>query len=153
MWAHIGLELPRHWGDNHPLDIDFHRTGSFFDVPNKFWELQITSFSWTTLFDIEINGRPRQDHAGIAFSVTILGVYLSIQVYDNRHWNREAGRWYLPGEEEELWGKPRNPDILASDDYKRAVAYVRSRAPEGQRRKDDPVEVIQGLLNQIERTE
>lgn len=148
------LQLPRHWAGNHhhPLKINFSRHGYFFSIPNQYWEVQITSFLWTSLFDFEFWLSSRTDHAGLNVNFTILGVFFSFQVYDGRHWNSKEDRWYLPGEEEELWGKPQNPDILASPEYALAIDYMNRRA-ESQRHKDDPVSIIQGLLNQIERTE
>lgn len=39
------------------------------------------------------------DHAGVLLQLGIIGGLLLINFYDNRHWNYDANRWYLPGEE------------------------------------------------------
>lgn len=41
-------------------------------------------FRWTT----------RQDHAGMNLELGLLGYTVSLQYYDTRHWNEEAGRFY-----------------------------------------------------------
>jgi hypothetical protein len=33
------------------------------------------------------------DHAGPSFDLTILWFYVSVKLYDNRHWNYDNNRW------------------------------------------------------------
>lgn len=40
------------------------------------------------------------DHAGLDFRVEILGFWLSLNIYDGRHWNYDKDRFYFPGEEQ-----------------------------------------------------
>lgn len=44
--------------------------------------------------------RRRQDHAGISFEITILGVFFALCLYDYRHWNSVENRFYLESEPE-----------------------------------------------------
>jgi hypothetical protein len=50
-------------------------------------------------FEFLIKWTTKQDHAGFRF---VFGIYrlfwISIEIYDHRHWNYEKDRWYLPGE-------------------------------------------------------
>ena len=39
------------------------------------------------------------DHAGLHFELELVGFYLYFQIYDGRHWNYKAKRYYLDGEE------------------------------------------------------
>jgi hypothetical protein len=39
------------------------------------------------------------DHAGFHFYFEVIGFSIQLEIYDSRHWNYEAKRWYLPGEE------------------------------------------------------
>jgi hypothetical protein len=36
----------------------------------------------------------RQSHAGIMLDIGLFGYSVSVQYYDTRHWNEEAGRYY-----------------------------------------------------------
>ena len=74
---------------------------------NKNLEVQVTWFDWQTLFEIHAETHWRgHDHAGPRLEITVLGLFMNVQLYDGRHWNREENRWYLPGEEQqdEIWG-------------------------------------------------
>lgn len=64
---------------------------------NKYAELEVYrdssflsfNFSWTI----------RQSHAGLDIELGLLGYCLHFNLYDNRHWNYEAGRYYKYSEE------------------------------------------------------
>lgn len=145
-----GLRLPRHWSTKeHPLRVSFWRHGDFFNVPNKYWEVQIDSFEWTTLFDLEIDWSSRQDHAGLNVSITLLGIFFAAQVYDSRHWNDEAGRFY-EADEDEGWDSYRHPELLETEGYKKAAAYLQTRA-DTRRQADDPTEILRRLVMTCER--
>lgn len=72
---------------------------------NKFIELQISKWghSWT-LIGLTINPSWYRDHAGLFLEFELFNYALIINFYDHRHWYREKGRWFLPGEEEEVYG-------------------------------------------------
>ena len=56
---------------------------------NKEW-------SW---FEFSLRWNRKCDHAGITFSLEILGLDFNFKYYDSRHWNYKENRWYLEGEE------------------------------------------------------
>jgi hypothetical protein len=70
---------------------------------NKSWEFEIGRFPEWNWFDFKLKLTRKEDHAGLYKYVEILGFFISFQIYDNRHWNYEKDRWYLPGEEIEEW--------------------------------------------------
>lgn len=74
----------------------FNKAG---DTPfkNKSWEIQIDKCSDIIGFELRIT--TRQSHAGIFLSFGLLGYDVIFQVYDNRHWNYEEGRWMRYSEE------------------------------------------------------
>jgi hypothetical protein len=151
----IGLTLPYQWAENaKKINLDFWRHGSFFNIPHKFWEVQIAHFNWTTLFDISIDTRwAYQDHGGVFFDLTVLGFYFGANVYDERHWNDDANRWYVEGEEESEWGeRPDRKNILIeqSDAYRDAKKAYAERSEHLRRRPDDLVETMRRLLMEIE---
>lgn len=43
------------------------------------------------LFDFQWSRKT--DHAGISFSIGLLGAYVSVQFYDTRHWDHDNERW------------------------------------------------------------
>ncbi len=61
--------------------------GSFFGIPNKFWELQITNEFEGPYFDFSINWTRKQDHAGFQFFIEILDLMIDFKIYDARHWD------------------------------------------------------------------
>lgn len=61
---------------------------------NKAWEWQTDYFGWNTLFNLELDLVPTgRDHAGVGFSLTILGFMVEAKIYDSRHWDEENGTW------------------------------------------------------------
>lgn len=48
----------------------------------------------TTIISFSFNWTTRQDHAGVNLELGLLGYTMSLQCYDTRHWNKEAGRFY-----------------------------------------------------------
>ena len=62
---------------------------------HKNFELQIAVWSGVDEFfsinlDIHLTGR---DHAGPSFDLTILWFYVSVKLYDDRHWDDENNCW------------------------------------------------------------
>lgn len=82
----------------------FHKSGSISWWKHKHWEIQLTRFSGrpdTILsvdLDLRLNGL---GHAGPKFCIEVFGYMFDIHIHDDRHWNYEKNRWYLPGEEDE----------------------------------------------------
>lgn len=46
------------------------------------------------------------DHAGLSFHVALGRWMFELNVHDDRHWNWQKGRFYLPGEEPVFEGYP-----------------------------------------------
>jgi hypothetical protein len=75
-------------------DLDWCKAGSFFKLPNKYWELQISLFENNPdIFNFVLNWSRKCDHAGFEFRVEILPFYFSFKIYDNRHWDFENDNW------------------------------------------------------------
>lgn len=64
--------------------------GSTF-VPNKYWELEILKSNELIGFNFSITSR--QDHAGLAVTVAVLGYSINFKLYDHRHWDYEINNW------------------------------------------------------------
>ena len=64
---------------------------------HKFIELEFTRDF--TLVSFMFNWTVRQSHAGLDLELGLLGYNVHFQFYDNRHWNIEAGRYYIEEEE------------------------------------------------------
>jgi len=83
-----------------PLTQEFKNLWSWYcatPFKHKFVELELHTteslvgfnFLWTT----------RSDHAGLDLQLSLFGICLHFNFYDNRHWNHEAGRYYKYSEE------------------------------------------------------
>ena len=61
-------------------------------------ESEITYHKEWNWFELHLDFTRKCDHAGISFYLEIMGINLSIKLYDSRHWNYDEDRWYKPGE-------------------------------------------------------
>lgn len=52
------------------------------------WEMEHTYYSGS-LLDIDISFSVREHHAGLDFTVGLLGYGVSFRIYDTRHWSYE----------------------------------------------------------------
>ena len=69
-------------------DIDFGKSGKFFKFPNKYWEIELSTFEDTiTIFNLHFECNKNCDHAGLHLTVEILSLFFSFQIYDSRHWD------------------------------------------------------------------
>lgn len=59
---------------------------------NKFIELEFTQDF--TLVSFTLNWTIRQSHAGLDLELGLFGYNAHVNLYDNRHWNSEAGRYF-----------------------------------------------------------
>lgn len=62
-------------------------------IKNKFIELEVIKD--TTILSFMFRFDTRTDHGGLYFDLGILGYSFSFDFYDCRHWNEEAGRYYI----------------------------------------------------------
>ena len=58
---------------------------------NKMWELE--HYRCSNLIEFELNFTTRRDHAGLEFTVGLLGYNIHANVYDRRHWNTDTNSW------------------------------------------------------------
>lgn len=65
--------------------------------PSKYIELEVTRDF--TLVTFMFNWTIRQSHAGLDLELGIFGYCFHFNFYDIRHWNTEAGRYYIYSEE------------------------------------------------------
>lgn len=59
---------------------------------HKFFELDIYTYDFY-LFEITIDISFNKNHAGIEFELGILGRYVYLKIYDNRHWDNLTNNW------------------------------------------------------------
>lgn len=60
----------------------------------KVIEAQIDYFGWGQLFNVSVKGDwSGCDHATVGVELIVLGIFLSIGVYDTRHWDYDANRY------------------------------------------------------------
>lgn len=59
---------------------------------HKAWELDHTYYS-PMLADVDLVWNKCTDHAGLAFSIGLLGYGISVRIYDTRHWNYDRNCW------------------------------------------------------------
>ena len=67
-------------------------------IKHKYWEVQVIKND--NLFRLEFEVTTKQDHAGCNLELGLLGYEIHFNIYDNRHWNSEEGRWMVYTEEE-----------------------------------------------------
>ena len=62
---------------------------------HKNLEIQVARWSRiVNLFELEVSTRMTgRDHAGPRFYASLLGFFLSVQLYDGRHWDYANDRW------------------------------------------------------------
>ena len=65
--------------------------------PSKCIELEV--YRAAVLFLFNVSWTIRTSHAGLDFEFGLLGYCVHFQFYDIRHWNHEAGRYYIYSEE------------------------------------------------------
>jgi len=59
---------------------------------HKAFEAQLSNTNQLTGLNLDISFRGK-DHAGPSLEVSLLGIELSLQIYDNRHWNYDKETW------------------------------------------------------------
>lgn len=93
MTISVGIHLPYGWAKSRGMRwFHSHAYGNL--TTNKAWEWQTDYFGWNTLFSLDLDLIPTgHDHAGIGFSLTILGFMIDAKIYDVRHWDSDKGRW------------------------------------------------------------
>lgn len=93
MTIRFSLYLPDNWSKSRPMRwFSSYKHGKVGEY--KAWEWQTDYFGWNQLFSFDLDLVPTgSDHAGIGFSITLLGFMVDAKIYDSRHWDRDAGTW------------------------------------------------------------
>lgn len=66
-------------------------------IKNKFLELEV--FKDSTIVSFSFRLATKQSHGGVMIDAGLLGYSFLFNLYDSRHWNAEAGRYYNENEE------------------------------------------------------
>lgn len=66
---------------------------------NKYWEIESAIFPLTKVFNIHLQWTLKGDHCGLSFTLELFNLYFAATIYDCRHWNYRANRFYKDGEE------------------------------------------------------
>jgi hypothetical protein len=74
------------------IKMDKCLSGKFFNIPNKFWEIQLSSINERCI-DIMFKLNNKDDHAGLHIRVQLGKIFLCFSVYDSRHWDWENDCW------------------------------------------------------------
>ncbi len=78
------------------LKLNLFKEGSFFNIPHKFWEIQLASFDdFTNYFNFSLRWNRKCDHAGVNLTIEILSLYFCFQIYDSRHWDYEGNNYEI----------------------------------------------------------
>jgi len=82
--------------------------GSFLKIPHKHWEFQFQTNRWNDshdYFDFSIRWSRKGDHAGFKFDLTLLGIFIEFNIYDDRHWDYDRDRYMTEKEHKEEWAE------------------------------------------------
>lgn len=70
-----------------------YKSGKFFNIPNKYWEIQTGKWdNWLSL-NLDLEYTTKQDHAGFRFYINLFSFHFGITIYDSRHWNDDTNDW------------------------------------------------------------
>ena len=73
--------------------MNITRVGSFFDVKNKYWEVQVCNEFATDPFNFQVRYSTKGDHAGLYLSLEVFGYMFAFMILDSRHWNYDTNEW------------------------------------------------------------
>ena len=60
---------------------------------NKSFEIELNHFGQFLKFEISFDWSFKTDHAGPRFCLALFGLYLTMSIFDHRHWDDENNRW------------------------------------------------------------
>jgi len=75
----------------HPLLKSSHYSHKALELEVDLWDLQPWNY-----FQCNFVWSAKGDHAGLKLDLEIWRVQFRLSIYDGRHWNWDANRWYLP---------------------------------------------------------
>lgn len=73
--------------------FDNHFSKTWKVAKNKAIEVEHLRTNILLMFDFRLSFR--QDHAGVAVGIGVLGHEARVEFYDVRHWDYENNRWYV----------------------------------------------------------
>ena len=84
-----------------PFDTVFCLENRIPRTDHKYYCVQM--YRDPVLLGFKFRLAPREDHGGVRMEIGLFGFALTMQIYDNRHWNFDEGRWeiYLEEDDEE----------------------------------------------------
>jgi len=63
-------------------------------------------------FSLDLSWTRKEDHAGFTFRFSLWKFEFEFMIYDGRHWNYDADRYFYPGEEQQKRIEYGDVDIL-----------------------------------------
>jgi len=75
------------------MKFNITKSGSFFNIPNKFWELQISNEFEGPYFNFKISWTRKEDHAGFQILIEIFNFMFDFNIYDSRHWDYDTNTY------------------------------------------------------------
>lgn len=60
---------------------------------HKYFEFQLDKMRDSSYFDFSMKWTRNTHHAGPSLWIEVFGLFLALDIYDNRHWNYEEERW------------------------------------------------------------
>lgn len=87
---------------------------------NKSIEFEIEVLHLEPAVNLTANWFTKTDNAGPEFYLNVFGNWISLKLYDHRHWNQKENRWYHPNEElKELLAEGR----ISTEEYSQYVTW------------------------------
>jgi hypothetical protein len=80
---------------HNPRDA-FHEASIIFGVGRRLTQHKSIDFSIlksNSIIGCGVSFTTRRDHAGLDLDLNFLGFDVNVNIYDNRHWDREANDW------------------------------------------------------------
>lgn len=70
-----------------------------YHMPVEYKYIELEVFEDNTIVSFSVKLATRTDHSGVNIDIGLLGYTFNFNFYDIRHWNSEAGRYYIYDEE------------------------------------------------------
>jgi hypothetical protein len=91
----FSLNIVNPWSNKRWVNT-WHRA---YDTPHKHKFIELEAFKDNNIASFSFSVTTRTDHAGLMIELGLLGRSFSFNLYDNRHWNSDKGRYCIYNEE------------------------------------------------------
>jgi len=91
----LGLNIRNPWHKGWSKNL----YSTFVETPFKHKFIELECYKDGHILSLALNWTIRCDHAGFDIGLGLFGYNVHFNFYDNRHWNREEGRWMFYTEE------------------------------------------------------